>query len=232
MSPISSAAAKFGLALSDGLVIALDDPVLIRQANGVRATKTYWFGYWEGYDRFTLPDQQPVPDDGVIVDYTMRRIDWTVRWIVAQEGIDPSRVSVTGASMGGRGVFYNTRRYPERYSAGAAFVPGLAPFEVDILLGSRSQNLRTSLPGSPTVAEAFHPAFVISDTERDMVYTRVIAGRNDQSTGAGWSPERVQQYHDLNDAGFGHHLYWDERGHGGWQGELIGTALPGCKSSP
>jgi uncharacterized protein (TIGR03437 family) len=217
-SPTSSTGASTRLTLSDGLLIALDDPVLIRRDAGVRSAGTYWFGYWEGYDRFTLPDLQPVPDDGLIVDYTMRRVDWTLRWIVGKEGIDPNRVSITGASMGGRGTFYNTRHHPERYSAGAAFVPGLAPFEGDILLGSRSQNLRTSLPGSPTVEEAWHPAVVISDTERDMVYTQVIAGRNDQTGGAGWSAERVQQYHDLNDAGFGHHMYWDERGHGAWQG--------------
>ena len=208
----------FGLGLSDGLAIALDDPAIIRFPEGVGTARTYWFGYWEGYDPFILPEQQPVPHDGLIVDYTMRRVDWTLGWLVEHEGIDPHRISVIGISMGGRGALYNTRRHPERYAAAAAFSVGIAPFETDVLLGNRSQNLRTNLPGSPTVAKAFHPAVVISGTQRDMVYSKIAVGRNDRSLGAGWSPERVQQFRDLNTAGFGHHLYWDERGHADWRG--------------
>lgn len=203
--------------LSDGLAIALDDRVAIRSPEGIGTARTYWFGYWEGYDPFILAEHQPVPHDGVIVDYTMRRVDWTLGWLVEHEGIDPHRISVVGFSMGGRGTLYNTRRHPERYAAATAYCPGIAPFETDILVGNRSQNLRTNLPGSPTVAEVFNPAVVISETQRDMVYTRIVVGRNDRSAGAGWSLERVEQFKDLNTAGFGHHLYWDERSHGDWK---------------
>ena len=200
--------------LLDGLLISPDDTAFIRHAFGVGAERTLWLGYWEGYDRFTLPEEQSVPDDALIADYTMWRLDWMVQWITEAEGIDPTRISVMGFSMGGRGTFYNTRRHPERYSTGTAFAPGIAPFDESVLHGNRSQNLRTPLPGSPTMEEVTNPSVPISNSERDMPFTRIISGRADRNPfGSGWSAERVQQLGQVNDAGFGHHVYWDERGH-------------------
>lgn len=198
---------------SNGLLIAPDDPLLIRGAEGVRGERTLWLGYWEGYDRFRLPDEQPVPDDALIADYTMRRLDWMIQWITEAEGLDPTRISVMGGSMGGRGTFYNTRRHPERYSTGIAYIPGIAPFDASAVHGNRSQNLRTTIPGSPSMEDVFNPSIPISDSERDMPFTRIVPGRADTTSGAGWSAERVQQLHQVNDAGFGQHVYWDERGH-------------------
>jgi hypothetical protein len=119
--------------------------------------------------------------------------------------------------MGGRGVFYNTRRHPERYAAGLAFVAGIEPLDSDWMIGNREQGLLTNLPGMRPIAEVFNPAEPISETERDMVLTKVVSGRNDLSDGAGWSAKRVAQYRDLNDAGYGHQVLWDERSHGNWQ---------------
>ncbi len=199
--------------LADGLLISPDDPALIRKAEGVRAERTLWLGYWEGYDRFELPDGQPVPDDALITDYTIRRVDWMLQWLVEAEGIDPTRISVMGASMGGRGTFYNTRAHPERYATGTAYIPGIAPFDESTLHGNRSQNLGTTLPGSPTMEDVFNPSMPISESQRDMPFTRIVPGRADMTGGAGWSAERVQQLHQVNDAGFGQHVYWDERAH-------------------
>ncbi len=134
-----------------------------------------------------------------------------LQWLVEAEGIDPTRISVLGVSMGGRGTFHNTRAHPERYATGTAYIPGIAPFDESILHGNRSQNLRTTLPGSPTMEDVFNPSIPISESQRDMPFTRIIAGRADMR--AEWSAERVQQFHQVNDAGFGQHVYWDERGH-------------------
>ena len=216
--PVRNDGSETLFSLEDGLLIALDDPVIVQRSNDVGPSRTYWFGYWEGYDPFVSPDDQPVPDDGLIVDYTMRRLEWTLDWLLANEQIDPDRVSVAGGSMGGRGVIYHTRRYPERYAAGIAFVPGIEPHDTDPLFGNRDQQLLTNLPEFRPIAEVSNPAIAISETERDMVLTKMVSGRNDTTGGAGWSSKRVQQYQDLNDAGYGHHLYWDERSHVNWLG--------------
>jgi len=210
--PVLADGAPAPIHLSNGLLIVPDDPLLIRRADGVRAERTYWLGYWEGYDRFRLPEEQPVPDDALIADYTMRRLDWMVGWLIDAEVLDPTRISVMGASMGGRGVYYNTRRHPERYSAAIAYIPGIQPPIDSRLQGKRSQNLRLTIPGSPSVGDLANPAIAISESERDIPFTSIVAGRNDPTI-AGWSAERVQQLHEVNDAGFGHHVYWDERGH-------------------
>lgn len=198
--------------LSEGLVIVPDDPLLIRRAEGVRAERTYWLGYWEGYDRFRLPEEQPVPDDARIAAYTVRRLDWMLGWVMEHEGIDPTRVSIMGASMGGRGVYYNTRAHPERYSAAIAYIPGIVPPIDSRIQGRRDQNLLTTLPGSPSVGDVANPSIAISEGERDMPFTSIVAGRNDP-TAARWSDLRVTQLHEVNDAAFGQHVYWDERGH-------------------
>ena len=190
--PVGSFGEPTPFHLSDGLLISPDDPDLFRRSVSVRPERTLWLGYWEGFDRFALPEEQSVPDDALIADYTMRRLDWMVQWITEAEGIDPTRISVMGLSMGGRGTFYNTRRHPERYSTGTAFIPGIAPFDESAVHGNRSQNLRTTLPGSPTMEDVTNPSVPISNSERDMPFTRIIAGRADSSPGAGWSAERVQ----------------------------------------
>jgi len=210
--PVLADGSRAPIHLSDGLLIVPDDPLLIRRADGVRAERTYWLGYWEGYDRFRLPEEQPVPDDALIADYTMRRLDWMVDWLIDAEGLDRTRISMMGASMGGRGVYYNTRRHPERYNAAVAYIPGIEPPIDSRIQGMRSQNLRTTIPGSPSVRDLAEPSIPISESERDMPFTSIVAGRNDPTI-AGWSAERVEQLHRVNDAGFGHHIYWDERGH-------------------
>lgn len=195
-----------------GLLIVPDDPLLIRRADGVRPERTFWLGYWQGYDRFRLPEDQPVPDNALIADYTMRRLDWMMGWLIDAEQLDRTRISVMGASMGGRGVYYNTRRHPERYSAAVAYIPGIQPPIDSRIQGKRAQNLRTTIPGSPSVADLVNPSIPISESERDMPFTAIVAGRNDPTV-AGWSMARVEQLHEVNDAGFGQHIYWDERGH-------------------
>ena len=208
--PAFSSGAPTAFHLTDGLLIAPDDPVLIRRAEAILPERTFWFGYWEGYDRFVLPEEQSVPDDALITHYTLRRLEWMMRWIIEAEGIDPTRISVMGLSMGARGVSFTTRIYPEMYSTGIGFSGAITPREETALQGNRSQNLGTTLPGSPTMEEAFHPAIAISDSQRDRPFTRLLVGRADFA----WSAERVKQFYEvLNDAAFGQHLYWDERGH-------------------
>ncbi|MHC4539547.1 MAG: hypothetical protein ACYS74_07170 [Planctomycetota bacterium] len=211
---------KLGLSLARAFVICLGDQVLIRKTGdktggrkrGINYQKTYWLGYWEGYDRFRLPSEQPVPNDGLVVNYTMRRIDWELGWLLDNERIDPKRVSLLGGSMGARGANYQARVHPERYSAWLSLSLALVPQPNDPLVGLASQNVSTNLPGSPGVLDVMDLHTVLSGTERDIPFGKIVLGRADQSL-ARWTAEKVQAYKYVNDAGFGCHLYWDERGH-------------------
>ena len=199
---------------ADAFVISMDDSILIKSTDTTKYQKTYWIGYWEGYDRFQLPSTQPVPDNGLVVDYTMRRIDWELGWILDNENVDPKRVSLLGGSMGGRGANYQARVHPERYAAYLTLSAGLVPLDpsgVDPIVGSAAQNVQTNLPGSPGVCDVMNPKTPLSDTERDIPFGKCVSGRNDPM--AVWSAEQVQMYKDLNDTGWGSHIYWDERGH-------------------
>jgi poly(3-hydroxybutyrate) depolymerase len=202
----------YDLSLSDAFVICLDDKVHIKKANGIGYQKTYWLGYWEGYDRFSLSSEQSVPDDGLVVNYTMRRINWELDWLIDHESIDPRRVSLLGGSMGGRGANYLARAYPERYAAWLTLSTGLVTPDDDPLMGSPSQNVSTNLPGSPRVLDVMGLTTVLSGTERDIPFGKIVAGRADPSL-AKWTIDIIQMFETVNENGWGTHLYWDDRGH-------------------
>ena len=203
----------YDLSQSDAFVICPCDSILIKKTGGIEYQKTYWLGYWEGYDRFRLPSEQPVSNDGLVINYTMRRIDWELGWLLDNESIDPKRVSLLGGSMGGRGANYQARAHPERYAAWLSLSPGLVPQLNDPLLGLASQNLSTNLPGSPGVLDVMDLYTVLSGTERDIPFGKIVIGRADQVFLARWTAQKVQTFERVNDTGFGCHLYWDERGH-------------------
>jgi dienelactone hydrolase len=203
----------YDLSQPDAFVICPCDNILIKKTGGIGYQKTYWLGYWEGYDRFRLPSEQPVPDDGLVIDYTMRRIDWELGWLLDNESIDPKRVSLLGGSMGGRGANYQARVHPERYAAWLSLSPGLVPQHNDPLLGLAAQNVSTNLPGAPGVLDVMDLYTVLSGTKRDIPLGKIVIGRADQAFPANWRAEMIQAYEDVNDTGFGCHLYWDERAH-------------------
>ena len=204
---------KYDLPLSDAIVICPGDRIIIRKTNGLAYQKTYWFGYWEGYDRFRVPDEQPLPNDGLVINYTMKRIDWELGWLLENENIDPKRVSLLGGSMGGRGANYLARTYPERFAAWLSLSPGIEPASSDPFVGNAPQNLPTNLPGSPGVLDVMDLHTVLSGTERDIPFGKIVIGRADVSGPSGWTTELMQVFEDMNNTGFGCHLYWDDRGH-------------------
>ena len=175
--------------------------------------KTYWLGYWEGYDRFSPRNDQSVPLDGIVVNYTMRRIDWELGWLIRHESIDPSRVSLLGGSMGGRGANFYARAHPERYAAWLSLSPGPGLVADDPLVGSATYDVPTNFPGSLSVLDIMDLHTPFSETERDLPFGNIVSGRNDQAGAATWRAEIVQMFEAVNNNGFGTHLYWDERGH-------------------
>ena len=153
-----------------------------------------------------------MPDDALIVNFTMRRILWEIDWLIAHESVDPSRVSLMGGSMGARGSNYLARAYPDRFSAYLSLSLGIEPQPNDPLVGTREQNLLTNLPGSPRILQVMDLRTRLSDKEVDFPYGIIVGGKNDGSL-AGLSEEVVQAFHAVNDSAMGTNIYWDDRGH-------------------
>ena len=200
-----------GLVFSEALLVAFDDPVTTVRANPLRVDSavTFWLGYYEGHDRFSFPGA--IPDGGRVVAYTQRRLNWALDWMVANEPVDPERISLVGHSMGAQGAGLWSRLRPDRFGAALLLTPGFQPPVSSLLLGQRSQNLPTSLPGSPGVTDALRPTtrFLKEDTP----FWRVVLGRNDETDNAAWGPDKVQLFRDLDREARGAALYWDERSH-------------------
>jgi predicted esterase len=194
------------------MVFCPDDGIPIQKSNSVGYQKSYWLGYWEGYNRFLLPEDQAIPDTGLVVNYTMRRLIWELDWLIETEMIDSSRISLMGGSMGARGANYLARAYPERFAAWLSLSPGIVPQDGDPLVGSAAQNLSTNLPDEPGVAEVMDLHTVLSANERDIPFGKIVGGRADKSLAA-LTADVIQAYENVNSSGFGCHIYWDDRGH-------------------
>jgi len=107
--------------MKTGLTVALDDGLWVRNAAGLRMdTNTRWFGYWKDYNRFVAPAGVP-PDDAVICHYTLRRMEFIIEWLLANEAIDPERLSVMGHSMGGAGTSFISRYRPDLFNCATIF---------------------------------------------------------------------------------------------------------------
>jgi hypothetical protein len=196
----------------NAMVFCPDDGIDVLKSGNVKKFKTYWIGYWKDYNRFLEKESQPVPDTGIVVNYTMRRIIWELDWLIDRLEADPERISLMGGSMGGRGANYLPRAYPDKFSAWLSLSPGIEPQPGDPLFGSKAQNLITNLPGNPRVLDVMDLHTMVSDQGRDIPFGKIVGGRADNSLAA-LSPGVVQAYRNVNDAGHGTHIYWDDRGH-------------------
>jgi hypothetical protein len=119
--------------------------------------------------------------------------------------------------MGGVGTLFHTQSAPARFSAATAFVPPLAgPVRGETpQIGTRSQNLRTNLPGSPGIWDVLTLTWRLSRPHPEWPPTVMVCGRGD--TVVGWS-DKPGAYRQRDSARTGFQLYWDEREHTGWTG--------------
>ncbi|MCC6158556.1 MAG: hypothetical protein IT350_10940 [Deltaproteobacteria bacterium] len=206
---------QIDMLLPGAFLLAIDDALHVREPSGPNevtfAEHTRWIGYWTGFDRFTVPTEDP-PDDAMVVDYTVRRIDFILNWMLEREDeIDPRAVSIFGVSGGGVAVGFLTRLWPDRFSAGHNFVPSFQgtpyPF-ARYMQGAISQNLATNFPGEPDLRNFYWPTLRLAEGE--LPYLRVITGKKD--IGDPWDM-RVEGFTDIEDQRLGWALYWDERDH-------------------
>ncbi len=217
--PSRSDDTRIDLGVDDGLYVTLDDSFWMYGPPPVDApvrTPSRWFGVSEVFDRFEDPTPPP-PDDTRVLDYTQRRIDWVLDWLVTAYDADPLRTAVAGLSMGGRGTWLYARTRPERVSACLAFVQPMlhGNNSLGALYGLESQNLATNLGvGYADLLDAS-----TLPLGADVPFARFVDGTEDAQ--AIWAPKPAV-YAALEAARVGVHVYWDDRehvgGNGGWDG--------------
>lgn len=174
---------------------------------------TYWWGYGE-----SLPDATPGVDDEV-PDYTARRVLHLMDWVVENiDGADPERVYLTGSSMGGAGALtmgiLHARHFAWIRSELGQTVPRLHRAPRIAQLSSWWGEA-----GAQAVWERMDLTRRIAagDADDTLLFTR--HGKDDRtiefSALVGRSPSTgVSFIEALQAERVGHHVVWDEGGHG------------------
>ncbi len=215
-SPNSFHYGNTGNAPANGVTIAFDDRIYLSSYGVVNNDRpTNWFGW---HTQLNATSASNAPANGLAVPYTLRRLDWTIDWLksVSTYNIDTNRIAIMGNSMGGTGTLLLSRWKPEKFSAATAFVPPhYTPETAGRLFGTSQTNLKTTeiSPDGDTlrINDFFDAGKRISPVSRDYCLTRIYRGRCDDA--AEWGSQHLQLYNDLNNKGFGVHLYWDNRDH-------------------
>ncbi|MDX9759126.1 MAG: hypothetical protein RBU27_08205 [Bacteroidota bacterium] len=199
-------------------ILALDDAI------GATDTPSFWFGYDRGLDfsrRGRLPES--APGSGV-VDYTLRRLRWSIEWAVRKLPIDSTRIILMGASMGGSGAAFSALHLGDRIAAVRALIPRLDYTAADTLetphgrsalrlfrslWGGVEQQPRT-IDGDRVYDRLDYAARLASEDLRDTPPLRVISGRADSVVG--WR-QMLDVYRAADSTASGGMFFWDTRGH-------------------
>ena len=84
------------------------------------AVNTWWYGYNSNiFDPARM-------SDGVVVNYSQRRLIWLIRWAQEYLGADANRTYLVGGSMGGSGAVFMALHHPHLFAAVRASVPIVA----------------------------------------------------------------------------------------------------------
>ncbi|MBI1796986.1 MAG: T9SS type A sorting domain-containing protein [Candidatus Eisenbacteria bacterium] len=198
---------------------------------GTPDVNTFWFGYHENYDITSTGNLPPLT--GHVCDYTMQRVIYTLEWARRTLPIDPGRVYVNGASMGGIcGVFLAMTR-PDlvaavmvniaRFDFSSEADPNVPTCAFNTGSGQRTTcdrlwgTVDTDLPtdDGTLVFNRLNAGFLARQLANRYV-PPIIAfnGRNDVIVG--WA-EKPIFYGVMRDTRAGGQFYWDTRTH--WSSE-------------
>ena len=199
-------------------VLALDDPL----PNG---ENSFWFGYHPSYNSATI--NNPTPTSGVVVDYTFRRVKFTIDWALRTFPIDPGRVYAFGYSMGGIGSLEFALWMPERI---AAVMSSMGKFDfsfldepvwswfnpghpmratVDQMWGQVATDLK--LPDGLGVFERMNLGWIVSQADARGV-PPVIALNGKRDNVVGWA-EKLPFYTAMQQHRHGGAFFWDNSDH-------------------
>jgi pimeloyl-ACP methyl ester carboxylesterase len=204
-------------------ILVLDDEITDTTRN------TFWFGYHEDLQR-GVGGLSPAPDTGLVMDYTARRMDWTLDWALAHLPLDSNRVYMMGGSMGALGSVFYALRQPERIAAIWGTVP---KFDFSFLNDPNPANVYNTGGSERRVADRLWGTVAtnLQTNSGVRVYERLNAGtmakrmaaidlpplmmfNGKQDVVVGWA-EKIHSYSDYDSAKQLAVFFFDQRGHGG-----------------
>lgn len=205
-------------------VLALDDPL----PNG---ENTFWYGYDPAWDVTGSVWTPPV--QGPIVNYTERRILYTLGWMRQRFPVDTARVYASGYSMGGIGSMLLAFARPDWIAAVMAVsgkfdfsylsdpdtsnafnTGGLLREVLDGMWGTVQQDFATS-EGVAIYTRMDFDSLAVRQSATGMPPIIAVNGRND--TTVGWA-EKLGFYAAMEQSRQGGQFFWDTRAHtSGWR---------------
>lgn len=222
-----------GMFLPGEWVLALDDMLPNQES-------TFWYGYHRGYDIHAV--DSPPPLTGEVVDFTARRVDWTLDWVRGAFPIDTTRVFAYGYSMGAMGATQLAFRAPHKLAGvmsvvgqfdfsfledpmpGCWFNPG-GPFRLatDQIWGAVGSNLPAA-SGSPVFELLNGTRVAENDDGPELPPLMAFNGRRDVNVG--WA-EKTRFWAAMQAHRRGGYFFWDNRDHGVNGAAWIPMQVPG-----
>jgi hypothetical protein len=190
-----------------------DDPWAPGDVKGRAAP---YFTMWYGYNS-NCGTGKPLAE-GVNVNYTDRRLTWTIQWVRRRFEVDSTRITMTGGSMGGIASVFHALRHPDLLAAVFANVPVLdfgaiwANNEVYVapMWGKPGEKIKSS--DGVDIYDTMRAAwYAESHPETDFPLMVIVVGKND--TTVGWAGKPIF-FRAMEATRHGGCFYWDGRGHG------------------
>ena len=174
---------------------------------------TFWYGLNSNF--YNKED----PYGGINVNYTERRVLWTIRWVMSRYNIDPDRVHIQGSSMGGYGTLNFALRHPELFASASARVPNVdfhrmsdyANSICETHWGPRQDNILTN-EGIGVYDRMDLVSFVRSHPQVDFPVIMMMNGKQDRLVG--WEGVRLF-YQAMQETNHALMAFWSKAGHGG-----------------
>ncbi|MBX7141521.1 MAG: hypothetical protein K1X63_10630 [Chitinophagales bacterium] len=182
---------------------------------------TYWFGYNENYDTYSLTN--PVQSTGTIRGYTQARIKYILNWVTKNCPVDPSMVYASGFSHNGFGALLTANLIPEMIAAewlnvAPPLIKAQNGSDYEKLWCDNVANLPTDVLNPQTGAamnvwDVFDMRTMYDlNTLRGIPFIGAINGKQDNQVG--WI-QQMHWYDSLEYSREGGVWYWDQRQHNG-----------------
>jgi hypothetical protein len=187
---------------------------------------TFWYGYADTYD--ITSTATPALTSGTVMDYTLRRVDFTLDWVLRTFPIDSTRVFAFGYSMGGAGAVLMGTHLGDRFAATMSVV-GKSDYSFDAdpdttawfnpngslrkLANAMWGTLATNLPASEGghIYEQLDAGWLAEHApERPFAPMYLYSGKLDITMG--WA-ENAPFWDSMQAAGRGSAFYWEMRHH-------------------
>ncbi len=201
----------FGTGDPNEWIISIDD----YSPNSFDYNVTYYYGYHENYNLFSY-SPNPIPDTGIIYNYTSAMVSHTVNWALKNLPLDSTRTYMMGWSLGGIGPVFNSLMIPSKIAAIFIYVPifnmaSIPDNDFNRLWGTAQTNLWTN--EGMRRNERLNVNYLLSANKLNslpIIYT--FCGKND--IGVGW-PEKIVFYDSMNVIRHGGYHFWSMGDHMG-----------------